>query len=124
MKNTIVSLVIFLAFLSSCSQINEKLGGKWQVVYIIPSDNIKTDGEQTAFTWLNILSDKSTITFRNDSLFVNNHFQSIYKLKNSAIHYNKEGDFLKAYDYTFSNDTLILENTTENVIIKLKKNSL
>ncbi len=123
MKNTIVSLLIFFAILTSCSQIGEKVEGQWQVLFIAPSDNIKSDGEQTAFTWLNILSDKSSIIFRNDSLFVNSHFQSKYKLENSAIYYKKDDTFLKAYDYNFSNDTLILENSTENVIIKMKKKS-
>jgi len=120
MKNKIVSLLIFFALLTSCSQ-SKKVEGEWQLLYVIPTDSIKSDVEQAAFAWLNILSDKSIITFRNDSLFVNNQFQSIYKLKNSAIYF-KEGDSLiKAYDYIFSNDTLILENFTDSVIIKMKK---
>ncbi|PMB20543.1 hypothetical protein CEN47_21870 [Fischerella thermalis CCMEE 5319] len=123
MKNRIVSLVIFLALLTSCSKKSEKVEGNWQVVYITPSENIKSDGEQTAFTWLNILSEKSSITFRNDSLFVNNNFHSKYKLQNSEIYYKKGDDFLKAYDYNFNNDTLILESSSENVIIKMKKKS-
>jgi len=123
MKNRIVSLVIFLALFTSCSKKSEKVEGNWQVVYITPSENIKSDGEQTAFTWLNILSEKSSITFRNDSLFVNNNFHSKYKLQNSEIYYKKGDDFLKAYDYNFNNDTLILESSSENVIIKMKKKS-
>ncbi|MDI3480220.1 MAG: hypothetical protein PWQ14_1366 [Rikenellaceae bacterium] len=120
MKNKIVYLLILFALLTSCSQ-SKKVEGEWQFLYITPIDSIKSEGDLLAFAWLNILSDKSIITFRNDSLFVNNQFQSIYKLKNSAIYF-KEGDSLiKAYDYIFSNDTLILENFTDSVIIKMKK---
>ncbi|HOL74142.1 MAG TPA: hypothetical protein PLM87_00785 [Bacteroidales bacterium] len=122
MKNKIVYLLILFALLTSCSQ-SKKVEGEWQFLYITPIDSIKSEGDLLAFAWLNILADTSIITFRNDSLFVNNLFQSKYKLKNSAIYF-KEGDSLiKAYDYIISNDTLILENSTDSVIIKMKKKS-
>ncbi len=123
MKSTIVSLIISLALLTSCSKKSKKVEGNWQIIYITSSENIKSDGEQTVFAWLNILSEESSITFRNDSLFVNNHFHSKYKLLNSEIYYEKRDNFLKAYDYNFINDTLILESSSENVIIKMKKKS-
>lgn len=122
MKNKIVYLLILFALLTSCSQ-SKKVEGEWQFLYITPIDSIKSEGELLAFLWMNVLSDTSIITFRNDSVFVNNHFQSKYKLKNSTIYF-KEGDSLiNAYDYILNNDTLILENSTDSVIIKMKKKS-
>lgn len=123
MKYTIISLAFLLGLFTSCTRTSEKIEGQWQVIYITPSDNIESDGEQTAFTLLNILSDQSSIAFRNDSLFVNNDFKSKYKLKNSSLYYAKNNDFQKAYDYSFNNDTLILKNLSENVTIKMKKKS-
>jgi len=97
MKKTSISLFIVFAFLSSCPQVNKKIviAGKWQIVYITPSDNIKPNDEQAAFTWLNIFTDRTSITSRNDSLFVHNHYQSKYKLKNGARFYKKEDDLPK-----------------------------
>jgi hypothetical protein len=123
MKYTIISLAVLLAIFTSCARTSDKLEGRWQIIYITPSDNIKSDGEQTAFTWLNILSDQSSLAFRNDSIFVNNDFKSKYKLENNSLYYQKDNAFQKVYDYSFNNDTLILKNISENVTIKMKKKS-
>jgi hypothetical protein len=73
------------------------------------------------FAWLNILSEDGVLTFRNDSLFVNDGFQNGYRIEDRSLFYKDDDGFKKACDYTINDDELTLTNTDEGVVVRLKK---
>lgn len=112
------SLIVF-----SCSSKKNTIEGKWEISYIVNPEPSKSNVENAGFAWLNILSNQAKIELRNDSLFVNNAFKTLYMIKDGYIYSKTNKEYEKTYKYQFKGDTLVFTMPENGLIMKLNKKS-
>lgn len=120
MKNLLCVLWLVF-FFSACQKSEPTLEGKWKVNTVMPYGHNEEESASAfaALLWLNVFSQDAAFLFRNDSLYVDDRFQSTYKVKDQAIRYRDENGESRSLDHVYYHDTLILLSRENEILIKL-----
>ena len=110
-----ILLIIATIFTIGCkdNSKNNSLKGDWKFQYINDSA-VKTTEEMAAIFWLNQMTEGTTVTFTNDSFFVNHNFYGLYN--SDKIQIKVPNNETKYLTYTLKKDTLILTPNNEKAV--------